>query len=143
MDMVRAERPAAAVAEPAPAVHTVGEFQGFPALGGQLDGERLFRQLTRGRGKGAPGAAVVVPAGAGAGRPADQPCLAAAGSVQPDPGAAFGVEGERGDERGVGGGAEGEAEECGGAGAMAGGCALGRGVRARRGVYVGHGNRPE
>ena len=88
---------------------------------------------------------MVVPAGAGAGRPADQPGLTAAGPVETDPGTALGVEGQRGDQRGVGGGTAGEVEQV-----RLGrrGAGTGRGRRERMdggGVLSGerHGDRPE
>ena len=75
---------------------------------------------------------VVVPARAGAGRPADEPGLAAAGAVEPEPGAALGVEGEGGDQLGVGGRAAYEVEEF-GLGGGGGACGRLGGGRRRYG----------
>ena len=129
--MVRAEGPAAAGGQPPFAVHALGQFEGLPALGGQPGGERLLVQLAGRRDEGAERTAVVVPAGAGAGRPADQPGLAAARALQPHPGTALGVERERGDEFGVGGGPADEVEQIGLRWAARRG--RGRGARGGRG----------
>ncbi|CAM5267471.1 hypothetical protein SVIOM342S_08001 [Streptomyces violaceorubidus] len=78
MHVVPAEGAPLADGQPALPVHTFAEFEGLPAVGGQPGGERVLLQLARGRDEGAHGVGVVVPAGARAGRPADQPGLAAA-----------------------------------------------------------------
>ena len=95
VDVVAAEGAALAGRQAAFAVDVVGEFEGLPAVGGQSGGEGVLLELAGGRDEGADRLGVVVPAGAGAGRPADQPGLAAARPLQPYPGAAFGVERER------------------------------------------------
>src|SRR5690606_11346879 len=79
--------------------------------GGQPGGQRVLRQLARGGHEGADRVGVVVPAGTGARRPADQPCLAATRPVEPHPGAALGVERQGGDQLGVGGDAPYEVQE--------------------------------
>lgn len=93
------------------AVDAFAEFEGLPAVGGQPGGERVLPEFARGGDEGAHRVGVVVPAGAGAGRPADEPGLAAAGAFEPHPGTALGVERERGDQLGVGGGPAREVEQ--------------------------------
>ena len=125
--MVAAEGAALAGRQPPLAVDAFGQFEGLPAVGGQPGGERVLLEFARRGEEGADRLGVVVPAGAGAGRPADQPGLAAAGPFEPHPGAALGVERERGDQLGVGGGTAYEVEQLGLA--WAPGAVAGRGGR--------------
>src|SRR6059058_1759078 len=73
VDVVLSERAALAGGQSSLAVHVLGEFEGLPAVGGQPGGEGVLLELSGGDGEGTDRLGVVVPAGAGAGRPADQP----------------------------------------------------------------------
>jgi len=113
VDVVAAERAALAGGQPAFAVDLLRQLQGLPAVRRQAGREGvLLERAPRGE-EGAHRVRVVVPAGAGARGPADEPRLAAGGAFEADPGTALGVEREGRDQLGVGRGAPHEVQEVG------------------------------